>query len=163
VHLSSGGASRLFRPGFTRSLLLGSLLVFVLLLVVAVFVGLRWHKAHLPTPRVPSAWVNIDKAVSNEATMFRWVITGQQISGIYTDDDLTNPGCSVEPFVGRIDGRSISLTATYMDGSGTVSWTGTVSAHVLVLDGEAYTPGSPTAFANALTAMRYPPCGPGSN
>jgi len=137
------------------------LLVVVSLLLVVVFVGWRWHEAHLPTPRVPSVWVNIDKAEA-DATMFRWVVTGQQVSGIYIDD-LTNSGCSVEPFIGRIDGHSVSLTATFMNGSGTIKWSGTVSAHQLELDGKVYSPGSPTSFANALIAMNYPSCGPGSS
>lgn len=163
MHLSSEGSSWLFRSTLTRWLLLVLLFVVVLLILVGAFVGWRWHKAHLPTPVVPSAWVNVNKAAADEATMFRWVISGQKVSGIYIDDDLSNSGCDVEPFVGKIDGRSISLTATFMNGSGTVSWSGTVSAHRLVLDGEVYSPGSPTSFADTLVSMKYPACGPASS
>jgi hypothetical protein len=162
VHLSSDGSSWLLRSSLARRLLLVLAVVVVFLLFIGAFVGWRWHEAHLPTPAVPSAWVNIGKAETNEVTMFKWVITGQQVAGIYVDDDLTNPGCLVEPFVGRIDGHSVSLTATFLNDSGTVRWSGTVSAHQLVLDGESYSPGSTTAFATALTAMKYPSCGPGS-
>jgi hypothetical protein len=163
VHLSSDGSAKLFRSGFTRSLLLGALLVALFLLVVAGLVGWRFYEGHLPTPLVPSVWVNINKADAGDATMFRWVVTGHQVAGIYTDDDSTGAGCSVEPFAGKIVGHSISLTGTFLNGSGTVFWSGTVSAHELVLDDEAYTPGSPTSFANALIAMKYPSCGPGSS
>jgi hypothetical protein len=155
VHLSSDGSSWLWRSNFVRWFLL-------VVVVVAVFVGWRWHKAHLPTPVVPSVWVNSDKA-DGGAAMFKWVITGQQISGIYVDDDPTNPGCFVEPFTGRIDGNSLSLTATFMDGSGTVIFAGTVSASKLDLDGKVYSAGSAKAFATALVSMKYPSCGPGSS
>jgi hypothetical protein len=146
-----------------RWLLLGFLVVVVFVLIAAGFVGWRWHEAHLPTPSVPSVWVNIDKTAADEATMFKWVITGQQVSGIYFDDDLTNSGCYVEPFVGKVDGHTVSMTATFLNGSGTVSWSGTVSAHQLDLDGEIYAPGSAAIFAKALTVMHYPSCGPGAS
>jgi hypothetical protein len=161
VHLSSDGSSWLLRSA--RWLLPAGVTFVVLLALVALFIGWRWHEAHLPTPSVPSAWVNVDKAETNEATMFKWVITGQQVLGIYFDDDLTNTGCFVEPFVGRIDGHSISLTATFLDGSGKVKWSGTVAANRLELDGETYSPGSPNSFARSLSKMKYPSCGPGSS
>jgi len=34
---------------------------------------------------------------------------------------------------------------------------GHVSAHQLVLDGEVYSPGSPTSFADTLVSMKYRP------
>jgi hypothetical protein len=162
VHLSSDGSSWFLRSSFRRLRLL-LLVVFVLVLLAAGVVAWRWHEEHLPTPSVPSVWVNFGKGAADEATMFKWVITGQQVSGIYFDDDLTNSGCYVEPFVGRVDGHSVSLTATFLNGSGTVSWSGTVSAHQLDLDDEIYSPGLPTTFAKTLTGMHYPSCGPGAS
>jgi hypothetical protein len=162
MHLSSESSSWLLRSSVARWLTLVSALVVVFLLLVAGFVAWRWHEAHLSTPSVPSAWVNINKGES-DAMMFKWIITGQQVSGIYTDDDVTRSGCVVEPFAGRVDGHSISLEATFLDGSGTVTWVGTVSARQLELDGEVYSPGSPTSFAKSLVAMNYPACGPGSS
>jgi hypothetical protein len=134
----------------------------VIVVVAVLFAGWRWHEAHLSTPIVPSTWVNFDQ---NSATMFRWVITGQHISGIYTWDEVTNNGCIVAPFVGSINGHLVTLTATYLDGSGSTTWSGTVDASELSLNsgGGVFVPRSATSFAQALTAMHYPPCGPSSS
>jgi hypothetical protein len=143
----------------------------VVLVAVVLFGGWRWHEAHLPTPLVPSTWVNWPPDENPAVTMVQWVITGQSIMGIYTSDDLASEDCMVAPFVGSIDGRSFTLTVTYLDGSGTTQWWGTVYASKLLLRptpgglsvADTFVPRSATWFAQALAAMHEPPCGPANS
>lgn len=131
---------------------------------VIAFAGWRWHETHLPTPYVPSSWINVDRA-DGAVTFVQWAMAGRRIEGEYVWDGNTANRCVIAPLNGSINGTNLTLTVTYLDGSGSTQWWGSVDTRRLLIgpgDPQAmktpFVPARASSLGDAISAMGLPAC-----